>query len=338
MIIKFLHYKLQKSNFTGYCLASLAFIAAINSSPSYAQDPLQTTALSFFTPLPKFMPNSEKDTPAQINLGKKLYFETSLSINKTQSCNSCHNIINGAAGVDHLKVSVGALGKLGRRNSPTTWNTGLHTALFWDGRAKTLKQQAKSPIFNPNEMAMSSKKEVINRLQDKGYLKQFNRAFPSQTSPINLENISIALASFQRTLITKDRFDLYLAGDIEAINNKEKAGLAIFITKGCVACHNGAVLGGQLFMKMGLVHPYPNKIDKGRAEVTGNAADNYFFKVPSLRNILNTNPYFHDGAATTIEQAIEQTGWHQLGIRLSDKEVKAIKTFFNTLNNQAKVR
>ena len=149
--------------------------------------------------------------------------------------------------------------------------------------------------------------------------------------------MSQALAAFQRTLISKDRFDDYLSGNKNAINESEKAGLLVFIEKGCVACHNGPVMGGQLFMKMGLVHPYPNKVDKGKAQVTGNPADNYFFKVPSLRNILNTAPYFHDGAAATIEQAIIDTGWHQLGIKLNEQEVKAIKVFFNSLNNQAKL-
>jgi cytochrome c peroxidase len=301
----------------------------------YAQESLHENALSYFSPLPKVMPGSNTDTVEQINLGKRLYFETSLSINHTQSCNSCHNITNGGAGVDQLTASIGALGVTGTRNAPATWNAGLHVAQFWDGRAKTLEEQAKFPIFNPKEMAMDSEKDVIFRLNNASYLAGFKAAFPNQKSPITIDNISIALASFQRTLITRDRFDLYLAGNLNAINTKEKNGLVVFIEKGCVACHNGSVLGGQLFMKMGIVHPYPNKIDKGVAQVTGNAADNYFFKVPSLRNILKTAPYFHDGAAKTIEQAIEDTGWHQLGLKLHPNDTKAIKAFFKTLNNQA---
>tara|TARA_R110002050_G_scaffold249967_4_gene387873 strand:- start:881 stop:1858 length:978 start_codon:yes stop_codon:yes gene_type:complete len=302
-----------------------------------AQQLLHETALSYFSPLPKSLLKHEIDTPERIKLGQRLYFEVALSINQTQSCNSCHNIINGAPGVDHLSQSVGALGNKGTRNAPSTWNTALHVAQFWDGRAQTLEEQASFPIFNPNEMAMTSEDEVIIRLKSIGYLSDFQHAFPRQASPINIDNISNALASFQRTLLSDDRFDKYLQGDLNAINNEEKMGLITFISKGCVACHNGSALGGQLFMKMGIVHPYPNKIDKGRAQATGNIADSYFFKVPSLRNVLNTAPYFHDGAATTIDQAIEDTGWHQLGIRLTLSEIKAIKTFFNTLNNELNI-
>lgn len=320
-----------------YIFTILLFLLAVAVRQGYTQPLIDETALSFFSPLPKFMPDNEKDTPELINLGKKLYFETSLSINNTQSCNSCHNILNGGSGVDHLKVSIGALGNLGSRNAPSTWNAGLHVAQFWDGRAKTLEEQAKFPIFNPKEMAMTSEKNVFNKLLNNGYLADFKSAFLKQASPINIDNISIALAAFQRTLISKDRFDDYLTGNITAITQIEKEGLTVFIEKGCVACHNGPVLGGQLFMKMGLVHPYPNTIDKGMAEVTGDSADNYFFKVPSLRNVLNTAPYFHDGAASTIEEAIKDTGWHQLGIKLSTKDIVAIKVFFKTLDNQAKV-
>jgi len=309
---------------------------------SYANNSLSETALLFFQPMPKIMKGSEADTTQKIILGKKLYFETVLSINKKQSCNSCHNILGNdkeqGAGVDNLKVSVGALGKLGTRNSPSTWNAGMHIAQFWDGRAKTLESQAQFPLFNPKEMAMPSEKEVLKRLANEGYLTEFQQAFPNEITPIKLSNISTALAAFQRTLITHDRLDEYLQSNKTAITESEKTGLNTFIEKGCVACHNGELLGGRLFMKMGIVHPYPNTIDKGVGAITNNPGDNYFFKVPSLRNVLNTAPYFHDGAAATIEQAIVDTGWHQLGIKLNKDEVSEIKAFFKTLNNKARVK
>ncbi|WP_198262967.1 cytochrome-c peroxidase [sulfur-oxidizing endosymbiont of Gigantopelta aegis] len=315
----------------------LLVFSLLTINKGHAQDSIHEVALSFFATLPETMPGSEDDTQAQIKLGKKLYFDTQLSINNSQSCNTCHNIINNAPGVDHQKVSMGALGEMGTRNSPSTWNAGLQVAQFWDGRAKTLEQQASFPIFNPKEMAIPSKQALIQRLTDNGYLDEFKQAFPDHIEPIIIENISKSLAAFQRTLISKDRFDAYLAGNKAAINQQEKIGLSVFIEKGCVACHNGPLLGGQLFMKMGLVHPYPNKIDRGLAHITNNSGDNYFFKVPSLRNVINTAPYFHDGAGITIEQAIKDTGWHQLGIKLRNQEVLAIKAFFNTLNNQAKL-
>lgn len=317
-----------------YAFTILPLLYFVGLSQGYTHASTHDIALSFFEPLPTVMQGAEQDSAVLIDLGKKLYFETALSINHSQSCNSCHNLNNGAAGVDHLPVSIGALASIGDRNAPTTWNAGLHVAQFWDGRVKTLTQQAKLPIFNAKEMAMTSESQVIERLYNQGYLAAFKRAFSKQLLPINIENIAHALAAFQRTLISKDRFDDYLTGNKGAINQSEKEGLRVFIEKGCVACHNGALLGGQLFMKMGIVHPYPNKKDKGKAQVTGNPADNYFFKVPSLRNILNTAPYFHDGAAATIEQTIKDTGWHQLGIKLNKQEVNAIKMFFNTLNNQ----
>lgn len=312
----------------------LLLLSVLVSKQVDAENSLFETSISFFSPLPQFMPGSEKDTQEQIFLGKKLYFEMSLSVNKTQSCNSCHNISNNAAGVDHLKTSIGALGKAGLRNAPTTWNAGLHVAQFWDGRAKNLEEQARFPILKLDEMAMPSEAEVVFRLKKVGYFILFKKAYPNEIQPLNLKNISHALASFQRTLITRDRFDEYLSGKKEAIDSNEKRGLDVFISKGCVACHNGPLLGGQLFMKMGLVNSYPNTSDKGLAQVTGNPADNYIFKVPSLRNILNTAPYFHDGAATSIDKAIFDTGWHQLGIKLNKKEVADIKIFFKTLNNQ----
>jgi len=309
-------------------------LCSVFFTPAYANELTEDIINSFFSPLPLSMPNSKQDTQAQIILGKKLYFDRKMSVNNTQSCNSCHNLSTNHSGVDHLKVSIGATGKVGIRNAPTTWNAGLQIAQFWDGRAKTLEEQAKLPLFNPVEMAMPSEGALIDKLSSSEYLLFFQQAFPNEPSPINLNNIAKALAAFQRTLISKDRFDKYLTGDKTALSTNEKKGLAVFISKGCVACHNGPLLGGQLFMKMGIVHPYPNKNDKGVAQITHDPADNYFFKVPSLRNVLNTAPYFHDGAAPTVEQAIFDTGWHQLGIKLSKQDIIAIKTFFASLNHQ----
>tara|TARA_R110002072_G_scaffold302404_2_gene485181 strand:- start:1197 stop:2168 length:972 start_codon:yes stop_codon:yes gene_type:complete len=317
-----------------YIFTLVVYCLLIINQSAYAQKSLHQSALEFFSPLPTVMPGSENDAPSQVVLGKKLFFETALSINNNQSCNSCHNLKGSGSGAEKIKVSIGSLGKKGTRNSPTVWNAGLQVAQFWDGKAKTLEQQAKFPLLDPNEMAMPSEEKIIEVLENRHYLPLFKQAYPAHTKPINMQNIAYALAAFQRTLISRDRFDDYLKGNLTAISEEEKKGLRVFIEIGCVACHNGSVIGGQLFMKMGLVNPYPNKVDLGKGGLTGNSADNYFFKVPSLRNVLNTPPYFHDGAAVTIEQAIIDTGWHQLGINIDEKDVQAIKTFFNTLNHK----
>lgn len=316
---------------------ALATNVGNTSNANSQQELLYQSALSLFVPLPDKMPGANNDSKAQIALGKKLYFETSLSLNNSQSCNSCHQLTGSGAGVDNLAVSVGALGSLGQRNAPTTWNAGLHFKQFWDGRADTLEQQAILPLFDQKEMAMKSAEQVYQRLGEQGYLPVFQAAYPNDNSPVNLDNIAHALAAFQRTLISRDRFDQYLKGERSALSAVEQRGLQLFIDKGCVACHSGATLGGQLFMRMGLIEPYPNTNDLGRAQVTGNRADSFVFKAPSLRNVMLTAPYFHDGAATTIEQAITQTAKHQLGIKLSDSEVKAIKAFFHSLSNQRNI-
>ncbi len=302
-----------------------------------ADENLRNLANKLFGTIPETMPGSEKDTPEKIELGEKLYFEKALSVNKSQSCNTCHNILNGGSGSDNLKTSVGALGIMGRRNSLTTWNAGFQFAQFWDARAKDLEEQAKFPLLNPNEMALPSEDIAVKRLEEMGYLNLFQQAFPEQDSPLNFDNITLALSAFQRTLITHDRFDDFQNGDDDALTQLEKDGFQTFVVKGCNACHNGPLMGGKLLIKMGLVKPYPNTEDKGRAEVTGNPAQNFLFKVPPLRHVAQTYPYFHDGAGETLEEAVRDTGWHQLGIRLSEKEVDEISAFLRALNNTKKM-
>lgn len=292
---------------------------------------IRKKALSTIGLIPPSMPMAKNDTEKQIKLGEKLYFETALSLNKKQSCNSCHNILNGGHGVDGLPVSIGTLGKLGRRNAPSTWNAGFQFAQNWDTSALTLEKQALDPLFNPNEMAMQSEDQIIERLQP--YKTAFTEAFPQVEKPLSLKNIAYALAAFQRTLITQDRFDQFIKGDNNALSNTEKQGFIVFQKNGCLSCHSGPLMGGQFAMKMGLVIPYPNTEDKGLAEITGRPAHNFLFKVPTLRNVANTSPYFHDGKGKTLEEAVFLTGWHQLGKKMSDEEVKQLSAFLTSLNN-----
>lgn len=315
-------------------IVCILFASMFSISGLKADDNLRTLATSVFGQLPERMPGDENDTKARIDLGQALFFETALSVNYTQSCNSCHNLEGNGSGTDNLRVSIGALGHEGVRNSPTVWNAGFQFAQFWDGRAVDLKAQAQSPILNENEMALPSKEEAVKRLgQLEKYQILFQAAFPDNSTPIKFDHITEALAAFQRTLITKDRFDAFLAGDDAALNEQEKKGLYTFIKSGCNGCHNGPLMGGKLFMKMGLVNPYPNKIDKGRAEVTGKRRHNFLFKVPTLRNVAQTAPYFHDGAVFDLGKAVLDTGWHQLGIRFTEEETMDIVAFLNSLDN-----
>ena len=312
-----------------------AAVTTLNAADAPVAAAMRAKAKAIFPPLPDKMPGAEKDTPAHIELGRKLYFEKNISANRTQSCNSCHQVEPGKAGVDNLPTSPGAFGKLGGRNSPTTLNAGFHIAQFWDGRAATLEDQAKGPVLNPGEMAMPDPNAVIERLSaDAGYVAGFKAAFPGDPSPITYDNFAKAVAAFERTLITKDRYDDFVKGDDKALSAAELKGLDTFITTGCITCHIGATFGGHMYQKMGLVNPYENKDDVGRFEVTKNEADKYFFKVPSLRNIALTGPYFHDGKAATLEEAETKMGWLQLGKKLTEDEVKSIVTFLNTLSDK----
>jgi len=275
----------------------------------------------------------ENDSLEQIALGERLYFEKALSINNTQSCNSCHNILDGGAGVDNLKTSIGALGKPGRRNAPSTWNAGFQFAQNWDAGAKTLAEQARMPILDPLEMGMPSEKKAVQKLKKAGYKAAFKIAFPEDVRPLNYDNITKALAAFQRTLITQDRFDLFLAGDDAALSDQEKRGLSLVLDGSCSTCHSGPLMGGQFIIKMGLVNPYPNTEDKGHSEITGRRQDEFLFKVPILRNIAQTAPFFHDGSSEDLDDAVFKTGWHQIGIRFDKQQVLDISAFLRSLDN-----
>ncbi|TGJ98793.1 cytochrome-c peroxidase [Leptospira langatensis] len=314
----------------------LVFLALLVAcGPSEKTKQLMEDAKRTFGVLPAKMPGSEKDTPERIALGEKLYFEKRLSINDSQSCSSCHGIQGKSAGVDNLSTSPGALGKNGDRNSPTSLNAGFHFVQFWDGRAADLKAQAKGPILNPIEMGMPSEVEVEKKLSAiPEYTEAFAKAFPADEKKISYDNIAEAIAAFERTLITKDRFDEFQAGNYRALTSEEQKGLETFINTGCIQCHNGPLLGGNSFRKLGQVHPHENTQDKGRFAVTKNNADLFFFKVPSLRNVALTGPYFHDGKVSTLEDAVKKMAHLQLGKELSAEEVGSIVSFLKALSDK----
>ncbi|MCW5558387.1 MAG: c-type cytochrome, partial [Verrucomicrobiae bacterium] len=288
-------------------------------------------------PIPDKMPGAENDTPDRVSLGEKLFFEKKLSLNGSQSCNSCHAVDQGKGGVDNEPTSPGAMGKRGGRNSPTVLNAGFHLAQFWDGRAETLEDQAKGPVLNPIEMAMPAPDVVIERLtSDPAYVAAFKKAFPDETQPINYDNFAKAVAAFERTLITRDRLDDFLKGDNSALSDQEKVGLNEFLTVGCTTCHYGPLLGGNNYKKVGIVNTYENGADKGRIEVTKEEYDELVFKVPSLRNIALTGPYFHDGQQAALPGTVKKMAWLQLGAELTPEQLDPLVAFLGSLTDKAR--
>lgn len=272
-------------------------------------------------------------TPEQEKLGRQLYYETRLSKNFDISCNSCHML--DSFGVDNKPTSPGHKGQLGNRNSPTVYNAAGHSVQFWDGRAADVEAQAKGPILNPVEMSMPEEAVVLATLKSiPGYAEGFKAAFPGQEDPVTYDNLAAAIGAFERNLVTPSRWDKFLGGDDKALSEDELRGFNLFMSTGCAACHNGALMGGGSFQKVGAVKPWPNQKDQGRFEVTKAEADKMMFKPPSLRNIAKTAPYFHDGSVATLEEAVKAMGEHQLGRTLPDEEIKLIVTWLNALTGE----
>ena len=313
------------ANASKICLAGTLFVAlnthanADYNSWKAAFSPLPTTAESPSNPI----------TAAKVALGKSLYSDTRLSKANDISCNSCHNL--NTFGVDNEQTSPGHKGQRGGRNSPTVFNAALHIAQFWDGRAKDVEEQALGPILNPIEMAMESEQVVVDKLaQDPKTVAAFKEAFPDDATPLSYANIGKAIGAFERTLLTPSRFDSFLKGYENALTPEEQAGGRLFVQTGCTACHMGATLGGTMYQKLGLVKDYPTE-DMGRYEVTKNEIDKKVFKVPSLRNVAKTEPYFHDGSVKTLNEAIAKMGEYQLAKKLSSDDIKSIAVFLATL-------
>jgi len=284
--------------------------------------------------LPAVMASADNPiTDAKVELGRSLYFETKLSAGNDISCNSCHRL--DSYGVDGEKTSEGHKKQRGKRNSPSVFNAAGHFVQFWDGRAKTVEEQAKGPITNPAEMAMPNEKAVIAVLtKDKKYQEGFKKAFPEDKSPITMDNLAKAIGAFERKLVTPSRWDKFLAGDRNALTNAEKKGFKAYLEVGCNTCHAGPYLGGQIYKKLGVTSPWPNQDDLGRFEITKDENDKMVFKVPSLRNIAKTGPYFHDGSVTSLTEATKLMAKHQLGKTISDADASSIVTFLGALTGE----
>jgi cytochrome c peroxidase len=266
---------------------------------------------------------------ALVELGKKLYFDPRLSKSGFISCNSCHNLSMG--GTDNIKTSIGHNWTKGPINAPTVLNSSLNVAQFWDGRAADLKEQAGGPIANPGEMASSHTLSVHILQSIPGYVADFKKVFGSDK--VDIDKVTKAIAAFEETLVTPNsRFDKWLKGDKKAITVQELAGYNLFKSTGCIACHNGPAVGGNTFQKMGIVEPYKATTGgDGRIAVTGKDADRFNYKVPTLRNVELTYPYFHDGEAATLKEAVDVMGRLQLGRKFTEDENAKIVAFLHTL-------
>lgn len=282
-----------------------------------------------FATLPDVPPIPEDNpmTPEKIELGKMLYFEPRLSASGVISCHTCHNLSLG--GTDRLPTSLGHEFLTGGRNAPTVLNAAFFNLQFWDGRATGLEEQAQGPIQAGVEMAMPANLAVQRIASIEGYLPYFEAAFPGEENPITFDNIAKAIATFERTLITPDDgLDRYLRGDVSALSDDAKRGMEIVAQVGCLACHNGPMLS------TGILMPFQHGDDLGRATVTGEASDEYLFRVATWRNVSLTAPYFHDGSAETLEEAVRIMGSVQLKRELTEDEVFYIVAFLNSLEGE----
>jgi len=295
---------------------------------------IDSEKLSFFEALPEVMPSKANTiTEEKVALGRMLFYEMRLSKSQQISCNSCHLLPE--YGVDGQTTSDGHKGQRGDRNAPTVYNAAGHIAQFWDGRAVDVEEQAKGPVMNPIEMAMPSEKVVVAVLKSMPvYVDAFKRAFPEDKEPVTYDNLGKAIGAFERKLVTPARWDRFLHGDQTALTAEEKAGFNTFFETGCQTCHVGRYIGGTLYQKLGMAKSWPDDTDPGRQKVTKSEADRLVFKVPSLRNIEKTGPYFHNGKLATLQEAVSTMAEYQLGKRLSPAQTQSITVWLKTLTGE----
>jgi len=299
------------------------------------------SSIAFAEALPSVAP-APADNPTtaeKVALGKMLYHDPRLSSSGTVSCSSCHNTMLG--GEDNRAGSVGVGGQVGGRSAPTVWNAAFNDVQFWDGRAASLEEQAAGPVTNPIEMGMKSWNDVVARLkQIEGYQVAFEKAFGKNA--ISKDSATKAIAAYERTLITPNSaFDKYVKGNTSAMTEQQIRGMKTAINLGCTSCHSGAAFNGAgTFQKFPVIDngyfeaQYHFKKDKGLAEVTGKESDEHFWKVPTLRNVALTAPYFHNGSVKSLDKAVKLMAKLQLGKDLSKTEISDIVAFLNALTGE----
>lgn len=297
---------------------------------------LATRANQLFGRLPKDMASGQNPITAEkVRLGKILFYEARISIDGTVSCSRCHPF--SLYGADGLRKSVGNQGRVNARNAPTALNAAAQISEHWIGNRTDVEDQARQSVVGPASFGMATPAEVEKKLnQIQGYGPLFQEAFPQDKDPVTVDNFAKAVGAFERTLVTPSPFDAFLAGNKKALNERAQRGLKAFMDVGCGTCHSGAYLGGRMHQKFGLIEPYgkytkSEVIDKGRYAVTNNESDRDVFKVPVLRNVAKTSPYFHDGSVDDLETAEWIMGKVQLGKDLAKEELEDIQAFLRSL-------
>jgi cytochrome c peroxidase len=300
---------------------------------------LAARAKQIFGRLPNLM-SSQKNpvTPEKVALGKVLFYESRISADGTVSCARCHPF--GLYAADGLRLSIGNACKVNPRNAPTVLDAAAQIAEHWIGNRRDVEDQAKLAVLGVASFGMSSFAAVEEKLRAiPGYAPLFQKAFPEDKEPITIDNFALAVGAFERTLVTLSPFDAYLEGDTTALDDSAKRGLDVFMTTGCASCHSGAYLGGEMFNKFGIAEPYwrytkSTTIDEGRYEVTKSENDKYVFKVPVLRNVAMTSPYFHDGSVDSLGRAVWIMGRVELGDSLSGEKLEEIAAFLKSLTGR----
>jgi cytochrome c peroxidase len=317
----------------------LAIFIQGNGFAAESDKNLQTQAKQIFSPLPKVMASEKYPvTPEKAALGKILFYESRISIDGTVSCARCHPM--GLYAADGLIKSIGNNCRVNARNAPTLFNASSQISIHWTGNRVDVEDQAKQALIGPPSFGMLSYELAEARLREiKGYVPLFEKAFPREKDPVNLDNFAKAVGAFERTLVTPSKFDEFLKGRQSALTDPQKKGLKTFMEIGCAACHSGAYIGGQMYRKFGVAEPYwqytkSNDVDDGRYAVTQNENDKYVFKVPVLRNVEMTGPYFHDGSVNNLRDAVIIMARVQLAKTLSDNEGDDIISFLKSLTGR----
>jgi len=311
----------------------LSIAGGANVGAQESGDLLTRAKQVFGAPLPQVISSETNPiTPAKVKLGKALFYETRVSLDGTVSCARCHPFDLYAT--DGLKKSIGVQCRVNPRNAPSILNAAGEISAHWIGNRKDVEDQAAQALLGPASFATTSVESVL--IEIGGYLPLFQEAFPGDKSPISAENFGKAIGAFERTLVTPSPFDDFLKGNEKALTEGQTQGLTTFIEVGCMTCHSGTYVGGQMYQKFGVLEPYwtytrSDTIDEGRYEVTKQESDKYFFKVPMLRNVEKTPPYFHDGSVSSLVDAVWIMGKIQLGKDLTKQEKEGILSFLASL-------